>query len=238
MKQIICREVSLSYDGCVVSENVNFSVTRGDYLCIVGENGSGKSTLMKALLRLKTPEEGEILLGDGVSRMDIGYLPQQSEAQKDFPASVQEVVLSGCVGHKGFRFRMSRTDRAVARENMKLLGVDHLANQPYRALSGGQQQRVLLARALCAAGKILLLDEPVSGLDPQATEDLYQTIEHLNRAHAVTIIMVTHDLSAVVRYANRVLVMSKKPTFYTSVEEYRAHADFLVGKEENDEQMD
>lgn len=238
MKQIICREVSLSYDGRVVSENVNFSVTRGDYLCIVGENGSGKSTLMKALLRLKTPEEGEILLGDGVSRMDIGYLPQQSEAQKDFPASVQEVVLSGCVGHKGFRFRMSRTDRAVARENMKLLGVDHLANQPYRALSGGQQQRVLLARALCAAGKILLLDEPVSGLDPQATEDLYQTIEHLNRAHAVTIIMVTHDLSAVVRYANRVLVMSKKPTFYTSVEEYRAHADFLVGKEENDEQMD
>ena len=232
MTQIICRNVSLGYDGCRVSEHVNFSVRRGDYLCIVGENGSGKSTLMRALLRLKMPESGEILLGDGVTRRDIGYLPQQTEAQKDFPASVQEVVLSGCVGHAGFRFRMSRTDRAVARENMKILGVEHLASKPYRSLSGGQQQRVLLARALCAAGKILLLDEPVSGLDPQATEDLYETIAHLNRAHAVTIIMVTHDLGAVTRYANRVLYMSKNPTFYDSVEEYCASADFLGGKEE------
>ena len=231
MVQMICRDVSLGYDGCTVSEHVNFSVSRGDYLCIVGDNGSGKSTLVKTLLRLKTPEAGEIAFGDGISRRDIGYLPQQSEAQKDFPASVREVVLSGCVGQKGLHFRMSKTDRAVAQENMKLLGVEHLANKPYRTLSGGQQQRVLLARALCAAGKILLLDEPVSGLDPQATEELYENIAHLNRAHAVTIIMVTHDLSAVVRYANRVLYMSKEPTFYTSVEEYCASADFPGGKE-------
>lgn len=233
MEQIICRDIFLGYDGHTVSEHVNIAVNRGDYLCIVGENGSGKSTLMRTLLHLRSPQSGEILLGEGMSRRDIGYLPQQSEAQKDFPASVWEVVLSGCVGHRGFRFRMSRTDRAVARENMKLLGVDHLSNQPYRSLSGGQQQRVLLARALCAAGKILVLDEPVSGLDPQATEDLYETIAHLNRAHAVTIIMVTHDLSAVDRYANRVLVMRKNPTFYASVEEYRASADFLGGKEEH-----
>lgn len=233
MAQIYCKDVWLGYDGCTVSEHVNFSVNAGDYLCIVGDNGSGKSTLIKTLLRLKTPEKGEILFGEGVGRRDIGYLPQQSETQKDFPASVWEVVLSGCVGHKGFRFRTGRTDRAVARENMKLLGVDHLANQPYRALSGGQQQRVLLARALCAAGKILLLDEPVSGLDPQATEDLYETIAHLNRAHAITIIMVTHDLSAVVHYANHVLHMSKDPTFYESVETYCESADFPGGRGES-----
>ena len=238
MTQIICRDVSLGYDGCTVSENMNFSVNRGDYLCIVGENGSGKSTLMRALLHLKPPQSGEILLGHGVSHRDIGYLPQQSEAQKDFPASVQEVVLSGCVGHKGFRFRMSRTDRAVARENMKILGIDALANHDYRSLSGGQQQRVLLARALCAAGKILLLDEPVSGLDPQATEDLYETIAHLNRAHAVTIIMVTHDLSAVARYATHVLHMGKHPTFYASAEEYCASSDFFGEKEGSHDRID
>ena len=231
MAQIYCKDVSLGYDGCTVSEHVNFSVNAGDYLCIVGDNGSGKSTLMKALLRLKAPEGGEILLGDGVARRDIGYLPQQSEAQKDFPASVREVVLSGCVGANGFRCFLNKTDRAVAQENMKRLGVDHLASRSYRELSGGQQQRVLLERALCAAGRILLLDEPVSGLDPQATEELYETIAHLNRAHAVTILMVTHDLSAVVRYANRVLHMSKKPTFYESVAAYCASEDFPGGKE-------
>ncbi len=233
MAQIICEDVSLGYDGGTVSEHVSFSVDRGDYLCIVGENGSGKSTLMKALLRLKNPVKGEIRLGDGISRRDIGYLPQQGEAQKDFPASVREVVDSGFAGRSEIRMRMRmrKTERAEAWENMKRLGIEHLASKPYRSLSGGQQQRVLLARALCAAGKILLLDEPVAGLDPRATEELYETIAHLNRAHAVTIIMVTHDLPAVTKYATCVLHMGKTPTFYESVSSYCAVADFLNGTE-------
>ena len=231
MSQIICRDVSLGYEGRRVSDHVSFTVERGDYVCIVGDNGSGKSTLMKALLRLKAPVGGEILLGDGISRRDIGYLPQQSEAQRDFPASVREVVMSGFVGQKRFRLLHTKTERALARENMKRLGVDMLAAKPYRTLSGGQQQRVLLARALCAAGKILVLDEPVSGLDPHATEELYETVAHLNRAHGVTIIMVTHDLSAVERYATSVLRMGATPTFYPSASAYLESEDLPSGKE-------
>jgi len=231
MAQIICQDVSLGYEGRAVSDHVSFTVDRGDYLCIVGDNGSGKSTLMKALLHLKPPVGGEILLGDGITRKDIGYLPQQSEAQRDFPASVREVVLSGFVGQRGFRLLHTKTERALAQENMKRLGVDMLSAKPYRTLSGGQQQRVLLARALCAAGKILVLDEPVSGLDPHATEELYETVAHLNRAHGVTIIMVTHDLSAVERYATSVLHMSGTPTFYPSASAYLASEDLPSGKE-------
>ena len=238
MAQILCRDVCLGYESCTVSKHVNFSVEKGDYLCIVGDNGSGKSTLMKALLRLKAPNHGDILLGDGVLRREIGYLPQQSEAQKDFPASVEEVVLSGCVGQGRKLPFLSRAQRAEARENMKKLGVDALAARPYRELSGGQQQRVLLARALCAAEKILLLDEPVVGLDPSATRELYETIDRLNREMGITIIMVTHDLTAVVRYATRVLYMSDTPTFYDSVEAYCASEHFPSGKEAHESELD
>lgn len=230
MAQIVCRDVSLGYDGHVVSEHVNFSVEAGDYCCIVGDNGSGKSTLMKALLRLNAPLCGEIVMGDGVDRRDIGYLPQQSEAQRDFPASVREVVLSGCMGRSRSVF-VRASHKQLAMDNMQRLGVDHLAGRSYRELSGGQQQRVLLARALCAAGKILLLDEPVAGLDPYATRDLYETVERLNREMGITVLMVTHDLNAVMRYANRVLHMSDTPTFYRSVAEYASGKDFPMGKE-------
>lgn len=227
MSQIICRNVSLAYDGITVSENVNFSVDKGDYLCIVGENGSGKSTLMKALLRLRPHQGGDIVLGDGIRQSDIGYLPQRSEAQRDFPASVGEVVLSGCVGRSDFGLFAGKQSRMAAHDSMKLLGICDIAGKHYSALSGGQMQRVLLARALCAAQKILLLDEPVAGLDPSATKELYETIRKLNRELGVTIIMITHDIAAVMRYATKVLHMSEKPSFYTSVSEYRESGDFL-----------
>lgn len=233
MAQIICRDISLGYDGHTVSEHLSFSVEAGDYLCIVGDNGSGKSTLMKALLRLNAPIRGEIVWGDSVKRSDVGYLPQQSEAQRDFPASVREVVLSGCMGGSSGLFA-TREHKRAAMKNMERLGVSELALRPYRELSGGQQQRVLLARALCAAGKILLLDEPASGLDPDATQELYETIERLNRELGVTVLMVTHDLSAVTRYADRVLHMSDVPTFYSSVEEYCQSADFPSGRGQSD----
>lgn len=230
MAQIVCRDVTLGYDGHMVSEHVNFSVEAGDYFCIVGDNGSGKSTLMKTLLRLTVPLCGEIVMGDGVDRRDIGYLPQQSEAQRDFPASVREVVLSGCMGRSRSIFAHA-AQKQTAMENMKRLGVEALAARSYRELSGGQQQRVLLARALCAAEKILLLDEPVAGLDPYATKEFYETVERLNREMGITVMMVTHDLNAVMRYANRVLHMSDSPTFYDSAEAYGAGKDFPTGKE-------
>ena len=231
MSQIICRDVSLGYDGATVSHHVSFAVEAGDYLCIVGENGSGKSTLMKALLKLRTPLGGEILLGDGIRQSDIGYLPQQSATQRDFPATVGEVVLSGCVGRKDFGLFAKKRSRIVAHDSMARLGICALASRSYSELSGGQQQRVLLARALCATEKILLLDEPVAGLDPYATEELYETIADLNRRSGVTILMITHDLSAVMKYATRVLHMSADPTFYESVAAYRESADFPVEKE-------
>ena len=228
MAQIICDGVSLSYEGHSVCTDLNFEINAGDYVCIVGDNGSGKSTLIKALLSLKALSGGSISFGDGVTKKDIGYLPQQSEAQRDFPASVEEVVISGCVSGLGKRFFMGKSERLEAIQNMKMMNVYDLAHESYRNLSGGQQQRVLLARALCAASKILLLDEPVSGLDPHATADMYSLIHHLNKHTKTTIVMVTHDIENALKDANKVLVMSKKPTFFESVSEYTA---YLGGEE-------
>ena len=227
MSQIICKDLVLGYDGHAVCEGVNFKINAGDYMCIVGDNGSGKSTLVKTLLSLKSAMSGEVVLGDGLTRRDIGYLPQQSEAQKDFPASVREVVISGCVGGLGKKFFFGRRERLEAEQNMKIMGIYELADRSYRELSGGQQQRVLLARALCAAKKVLLLDEPVSGLDPSASASLYSLIEHLNKHMGVTIIMVTHDVENALRDASCVLRMSAEPCFFESVDDYRR--EYLSG---------
>lgn len=221
MSQIICKDLSLGYEGHTVCEGLNLTVNKGDYLCIVGDNGSGKTTLMRTLLSLKPALSGTISFGDGISAKDIGYLPQQSELQKDFPASVEEVVLSGCTSRLGKRFFMGKAERLEAMQNMKMMNVYDLAKQSYRTLSGGQMQRVLLARALCAANKILILDEPVSGLDPHATADMYETIHHLNKHTGITIIMVTHDIENALRDATAVLKISKEPTYYSSVDEYK-----------------
>lgn len=221
MSQIICKDLSLGYDGVTVCEGLNFSIEKGDYLCIVGENGSGKTTLMKALLSLKAPLSGKIEFGDGVSGRDVGYLPQQSELRGDFPASVREVVTSGCTSRLGRRFFMGKAERLEAEQNMKMMRVYDLADKSYSTLSGGQMQRVLLARALCAANKILVLDEPVSGLDPAAAADMYSTIHHLNKHTGITIIMVTHDIENALRDATAVLKIGNTPTYYSSPEEYR-----------------
>ena len=221
MSQIICKDLSLGYEGHTVCKDLNFTVEQGEYLCIVGDNGSGKTTLMRALLSLKPALSGTITFGDGVTARDIGYLPQQSEFQKDFPASVEEVVISGCTSRLGKKFFMGKSQRLEAMQNMKMMNVYDLAKKSYRTVSGGQMQRVLLSRALCAANKILILDEPVSGLDPRATADMYETIHHLNKHTGITIIMVTHDIENSLRDATSVLKISKEPIFYHSVEEYR-----------------
>lgn len=220
MAQLICSDLSLGYDGKVVAEKINFEVNKGDYLCIVGENGSGKSTLMKTLLHLKKPLNGVLQFGDGLTQNKIGYLPQQTVVQRDFPASVKEIVLSGCLNRGGFGPFYSSKDRKLAKSVMEKMGITHLANRCYRELSGGQQQRVLLARALCATRELLLLDEPVAGLDPKVTKEMYDLILRLNREDGITIIMVSHDVSAAIHYASHILHVSREPLFFGTTEDY------------------
>lgn len=220
MALITCRGASFSYEGTIAVTELDFEVHSGDYLCIVGENGSGKSTLIKGLLRLKNPAQGSIVTGDGLKSTEIGYLPQQTAAQKDFPASVFEVVLSGRLGQRGLLPFYSKEDKRVARENIEKLGITQLLGRCYRELSGGQQQRVLLARALCATRKLLLLDEPVSGLDPVVTQELYKIIETLNRESGLTVIMVSHDIRSAIKYATHILHLETKQAFFGTTAEY------------------
>ena len=215
MAQLTCRELSVGYDGKAVVQHLNFEVFAGDCLCIVGENGSGKSTLMKTLLGLQPPVGGRIVTGDGLRKNEIGYLPQQTAAQKDFPASVREIVLSGCQGRCGSRPFYNKKEKKLAADAMEKMQVASLAKRCYRTLSGGQQQRVLLARALCATRKMLLLDEPVSGLDPKVTAELYALIQKLNYEDGITVVMISHDLSAALQYASHILHIGDRVFFGT-----------------------
>ncbi len=219
MAELICKNLSLGYENITLVRDLNFKVEKGDYLCIVGENGTGKSTLMRTILHLKKPLGGEIIYGDGFRPTEIGYLPQQTIVQKDFPASVQEVVLSGCQSRLGMRPFYSAAEKKLAIDNMERLGIAGLSTRCYRELSGGQQQRVLLARALCATERMLLLDEPVSGLDPQVTAEMYELIHSLNK-EGITIIMISHDINSAVRYASHILHIGSE-LFFGTVDEYR-----------------
>lgn len=221
MAQLKCENLKLGYNSKVVAENISFEVNKGDYLCIVGENGSGKSTLMKTLLHLIKPLSGTIETGDGVSADEIGYLPQQTEVQRDFPASVKEIVLSGCQSRCGRRPFYNKAEKQLALDAMDKMGISNLAKKCYRELSGGQQQRTLLARAFCATQKMLLLDEPVTGLDPIATEEMYSLIKNLND-NGITIIMISHDVDAALKYATHVLHIGKE-VFFGKVGDYDQH---------------
>ena len=219
MALIKSENLVLGYEGHVIVEDLNFTVNSGDYLCIIGENGSGKSTLMKTLLGLKSKMGGSLTFGDGLKKNQIGYLPQQTLTQRDFPASAFEVVISGCLNRSGLRPFYTALQKETARYNMQLLGITELSGRCYRELSGGQQQRVLLARALCASSKLLILDEPVSGLDPKVTAEMYSIIEHLNSC-GVTVVMVSHDIEAATKYASHILHISQKPLFFGTNDEY------------------
>jgi zinc transport system ATP-binding protein len=221
MPQLSCNNLKLGYEGITVVSNLSFNVNAGDYLCIVGDNGSGKSTLMRAILRLQTPILGGIVTGDGVAINEIGYLPQQTAAQKDFPASVQEVVRSGCLNRVGFRPIYNKEEKRLANNIMENLNIINLANKCYRELSGGQQQRVLLARALCATRKVLLMDEPVAGLDPNSSVDFYTLIEGLNK-EGITIIMISHDIAASIKYASHILHIGGESSLF-----FGATADYI-----------
>ena len=236
MSLLAVKDLSLGYDSHAIVEDLNFHVEKGDYLCIVGENGSGKTTLMKTLLRLQSPIKGEIIKGGGLSANDIGYLPQQTIVQKDFPASVREIVLSGFQGKMGLRPFYSKEEKKRAEESMEKMGITHLSDKCYRELSGGQQQRVLLARALLAARQVMLLDEPVSGLDPKVTSEMYDLIESLNK-EGMTIIMISHDIAAAIKYSSHILHIGSK-IFFGTKDEYiksdigRAFLSMEGGKED------
>ena len=223
MALLTVKDLTLGYDRQPLVEHLSFTVNSGDYLCIVGENGSGKTTLMRTLLHLASPLSGEIRYGDGLKRNEIGYLPQQTQVQRDFPASVREIVLSGCQARLGKRFFYNAEEKKLAADNMERLGITHLADRCYRELSGGQQQRVLLARALTATRRILLLDEPVSGLDPVVTQEMYELIDELNK-EGVTILMISHDVDDAVRYATHVLHIGEQ-VFFGTREEYLASTE-------------
>jgi len=230
MSLITCENLCLAWEGKTAVDRLSFSVAAGDYLCIVGENGSGKSTLIKALLGLKKPQSGSISYGDGLRQNEIGYLPQQTPAQKDFPASVREVVLSGCRARPFY----GPGEKRRAMENMERLGLVELQKRCYRDLSGGQQQRVLLARALCATRKLLLLDEPVTGLDPTVSAELYRIIQELND-EGVTIIMVSHDVDCAIEHSKTILHLRTVPLFYGNSGDYRLSEigrSFMEGGEE------
>lgn len=231
MTQLTCQNLAVGYEGRAVLENLNFSVCPGDYLCIVGENGSGKSTLMKTILGLQPPVRGKVLTGDGLRKNKIGYLPQQTPVQRDFPASVREIVLSGCQGRCGGRPFYSKGEKQLAQTAMERMQVAALAKRCYRTLSGGQQQRVLLARALCAAQNMLLLDEPVSGLDPKVTGEMYGLIQRLNREDGVTILMISHDITTTLTYASHILHLGRRVFFGTKADYLREFPQAWKGGE-------
>ena len=233
MALLTIKELVLGYESRAILKPIDFQVNKGDYLFIVGENGSGKSTLMRTILHLQPPVSGQVIMGDGLKANEIGYLPQQTLVQRDFPASVTEVVLSGCQAHAGLRPFFTKEDREKARRAMEQMHITELAKRCYRELSGGQQQRVLLSRALCASGKLLLLDEPVSGLDPKVTGEMYDLIGELHEKE-LTVIMISHDISAAVRNATHILHIGEKVLFATNEEYRRSEIGRAVLKEVND----
>lgn len=232
MKLINCKNVSLGYDGKEILNDITFGIDEGDYLCIVGENGSGKSTLLKGILGLIKPYKGSIQL----SSKTIGYLPQQSLVQEDFPVCAGEVVLSGCLSRHRYNPFYTKKDKLLCDEAMERLEITNLKKKCYRELSGGQKQRVLLARALCAAGNLLILDEPASGLDPIITSELYDTIENLNKKDKMTIVMISHDIRAAVKYASHILHIDDNMYFFGTTKEYMSTKDAksFMGGEKNE----
>lgn len=230
-------DLALAYDGKRIIDNLSFELCHGDFLCIIGENGSGKSTLLSALLGLKDASGGSIEF-HSVSKNEIGFLPQRSEIQNGFPALVGEVILTGCLGRDGSGLFLSKQMRKTAFANMEKLGITSLASHRYGELSGGQQQRVLVARSLCAAKKLLVLDEPATGLDPKAVADIYSLIYDLNKNNGLTVITVTHDIHHALRYANKILRINCDSVFFGGVEEYRKlpeTAQYLTEAEANSE---
>ena len=223
MSQLICKNISIAYEKENVVDNLSVTIEKGDYVSIIGENGTGKSSLLKGILGLVGLKNGQVIFDEGCSRKNIGYLSQQNSMQKDFPASVYEVVLSGCLKNKGFKPFFTKKEKELAVNNIRRMGIENLKKSCYADLSGGQKQRVLLARALCATDRMIILDEPIPGLDPVAAADMYHLVNKLNKDMGITIIMVTHDIDNALKYSNKILHLHKNNKYY-----YGPKEDYLV----------
>lgn len=235
MSLISCKNVCMSYSNFNVVRDVSFDIFEGDYLSILGENGSGKTTLINGILKTMSLSSGDIIFNN-IKSNEIGYLPQQTQVQRDFPASVFEVVLSGCLNSRGLRPFYSKKEKQIAKDNMKLFKIDNIADKSYRSLSGGQQQRVLLARALSASKKLIILDEPVTGLDPVVTKEFYSIIKDINKNYGVTVVIISHDVYSAVKYSNKILHMKGNIKFFGTTKEYIETTLYknLIGGENND----
>lgn len=220
MELITSNNLTFSYDNKVVVEKINFKINKGDYVCIIGENGAGKSTLVKGLLKLKKPSSGQLIFENNLKSNEIGYLPQQNNYQKDFPATVKEVVFSGYLNKLGLKPFYSKNDKDIIYDNMKKMNIFDIRKKCFRDLSGGQQQRVLLARALCSTSKVILLDEPTVGLDPIVTKEFYDIVDRINKELKITIIMVSHDIKYAIKYASHILHIQKKQLFFGKTKDY------------------
>lgn len=220
MELITSNNLTFSYDNKVVVEKINFKINKGDYVCIIGENGAGKSTLIKGLLKLKKPSSGQLIFENNLKSNEIGYLPQQNNYQKDFPATVKEVVFSGYLNKLGLKPFYSKNDKDIIYDNMKKMNIFDIRKKCFRDLSGGQQQRVLLARALCSTSKVILLDEPTVGLDPIVTKEFYDIVDRINKELKITIIMVSHDIKYAIKYASHILHIQKKQLFFGKTKDY------------------
>ncbi len=231
-----CENITIAYDRINIMENVCMEICSGDYISIIGENGTGKSSLIKGILGLGPMKNGEIIYGEGIEKKSLGYLPQQTPAQGDFPASVREVVLSGSLTYDKFSPFYSQQSKKKAKSVMERLGIADMAKKTFGNLSGGQKQRVLLARALLATGNVLFMDEPISGLDPIVTQQFYEIVEDLNKRDKMTIVMVSHDIANAMKYSNKILHMKDNDYFFGTIGEYRNSnlaRGFIKGEERN-----
>jgi len=220
MKIIECKKLNIGYADKLVCSNITFSVEKGQYVCIIGENGSGKSTLIKTILGLNKPLNGRVVFGGHFNKSHVGYLPQQTEFQKDFPATVREIVMSGFLGRMGFRPFYNKVEKEKCNKILSQLGATDYQDKSFKDLSGGQQQRVLLARALCATDELLVLDEPTNGLDARAIRHFYELIDKLNRDNGLTVVMVTHSVENVIKYATHVVYLKDTMEFAGAKEEF------------------
>ena len=218
--QLEVEELTIGYDGRAVAKDISFIIEDGDYLCIVGDNGTGKSTLLKTILGLHQSISGFVDLA--IPRKEIGYLPQQTDIQKDFPASVKEVVLSGCLNaSKWWKPFYTKEEKIKATQALQKTNVADLEKKCYREISGGQQQRVLLARALLTTQKMIFLDEPTAGLDPDSAKDFYAVLHKINKDDKITIIMVSHDVENAIKNATHILHLKKDSYSFSTVKEYK-----------------
>ncbi len=220
MSIVKLTNVSLGYNSNKVISNLSFIINEGEYVYIIGENGVGKSTLIKGILGLMKPSSGTIKY-NGIEQKEIGYLPQLSTSMQNFPASVHEVVLSGTLNSRGVLPTYSKQNKELVEKVLKQLNINNLKHKSFKELSGGQQRRVLLARAMCSTAKVLIMDEPITGLDPKASKDFYELVYKLNKEHKITTIVVSHDIKAALKYADKVLHLTAKEYFYGEVEECR-----------------